>query len=287
MVFATVVATHGASVLSTLFLALVVGVALDLVSGFVTAPGATLTGLTMAAGDSLTVRQAQNAKNIRLLNFWGTNKVAGAVRVRSPRMHDNIQGIRALTLVGNGMPLMPWAWTQPLYSQDNLIVEQSGSAVGGAIEQTSMLVYYDAIDGSSGAFISPDEVRKRGVNMMTVRTTHAFGAGGGYTGQVALNSTDDNGKMGKSYAILGYKVSAQCGAIAYRGVDTGNLRAGGPGIITNQDITESWFMKLSNMYQLPLVPVINWANKAGIFVDGTQDDGAAAVTLQTYLVELS
>lgn len=265
----------------------VVGAVLDLVSGFTTAPGAGPVALTMAAGDSLSVRQAAAAKNIRLISFWNTNKVAGFGRVRSPRMHDNINGIRALATVANGLPAMPLGWSQPLYSQDTLIAENGGSGVAAAIEQMSLMIYYDAMDGSIATFMSPADVRAKGVNMMTVRTTHAFGAAGGYSGGVAINSTDDNGKFTKYYALTGYKVSAQCGAIAYRGVDTGNLRCGGPGLLAAPHVTENWFMRLSDALGIPLVPVINWANRAGVTVDGTQDDGAAAVTLQTFLVELA
>ena len=287
MMLALTLATRAHGVLAVTVLTLVLGAALDLVSGFVTAPGAALTALTMAGSDSLTVRQAQNAKNIKLLTYWTVVQAAGASLIKSPRMHDNTQGIRALTTTQSFAPNVPLGWAQPLYSQDNLTAQLSGSTAAGKIEQMSMLLYYDALDGSTGRFITPDEVRRRGVNLMTVRTAHAFGSAGGYSGSVAINSTDDNGKQGKDYALIGYKVDTLCGAIAYHGVDTGNLRVGGPGYLANHRLTEEWFFLLSDQFGLPLVPVINWANKAGTFVDGTQNDGGAATNAQTYLVELS
>lgn len=266
---------------------LVVGMALDLVSGFVTAPGAVFTALTMAAGDSLTVRASAMAKNIRLLNFWSQNQVAGATRIRSSRFSDNIQGLRSFNTVANTSPRLPLGYSEPLVSMDNLIAEQTGSAVGGQIESTSLLVYYDQDFAPPANFIDDKQLAQRGYKMVTVRTIHAFGAAGGYTGQVAINSSDDNAKNGKLYAVLGYTVSAQCCSVALRGVDTGNLRCGGPGLVGVPHLTAYWFMRLSQEYSLPCIPVINWANKAGIFVDGVQDQAAAAVTAQWYLVELT
>jgi hypothetical protein len=261
--------------------------ALDMVSGFATAPGAGPTALTMAAGDSLTVRATKVAQNIRLLNFWNQNQVAGFGRLRSPRFSDNIQGIRALATVANTSPAMPMGYSEPLIAQDNLIAEIGGSAVGGQIESMSWLNWYDSDFAPDTNFIGSSDLKARAVKMVTVRTIHAFGAGGGYTGQVAINSTDDNAKNGKRYAVLGYKVSAQCCSIALRGVDTGNLRCGGPGTVALPEMTENWFMRLADEYGIKCIPTIDWANKFGIFVDGVQDQAAAAVTAQWYLVELS
>jgi hypothetical protein len=261
--------------------------ALDTVSGFVTAPGAAGVALTMAAGDSLTVRATSVAKNIRLLSFWSQNQVAGFTRVRSPRFSDNVQGIRSQITVNQSSPRMPLGYSESLISMDQMIVEQAGSAVGGQIESTSLLVWYDGDFAPTPNFIDAKGLAARGVKMVTVRTVHAFGAGGGYTGQVAINSSDDNAKNGKNYAVCGYNVSARCCTVALRGVDTGNLRCGGPGEVSLPHLTEEWFLRMSEENNIPCIPVINWANKAGIFADGVQDQTGTAVTVQWYLVELA
>lgn len=260
---------------------------LDLITGFSTAPGAGPTAVTMAAGDSLTVRNAQAAKDIRLLNMWGQNQVAGFMRIRSANFSDNVQGIRGQLTVTNPSPRMPMGWSEPLVTLDNLIIENGGSAVGGQIESVAALVYYDSMPNMGAGWLDEAGYRAKAVKTVTVRTIHAPGAGGGYTGQVAINSTDDNAKNGKNYAVLGYHVSAVCCSIAIRGVDTGNLRQAGPGLVLLPDITSNWFLRLSRVYQRACIPVINWANKAGTFVDIVQDQAAAAVTVQWYLAELS
>lgn len=260
---------------------------LDLITGFSTAPGAGPTAVTMAAGDSLTVRNAQSAKDIRLLNMWGQNQVAGFMRVRSANFSDNVQGIRGFLTITNPSPRMPIGWSEPLVTLDNLIIENGGSAVGGQIESVGALVYYDNMPNMGAGWLDEAGLRAKAVKTVTVRTVNAAGAGGGYTGQVAINSTDDNAKNGKNYAVVGYHVSAVCCSVAIRGVDTGNLRQAGPGTVLLPDLTSNWFLRLSRAYQRACIPVINWANKAGTFVDVVQDQAAAAVTVQWYLVELS
>lgn len=260
---------------------------LDLITGFSTAPGAGPTAVTMAAGDSLQVRNSPGAKDVRLLSMWGQNQVAGFMRIRSANFSDNVQGIRAFLTITNPSPRMPLGWSEPLVPLDNLIIENGGSAVGGQIESIGALVYYDALPNMGSGWLDEAALQQRAVRTITVRTVNAAGAGGGYTGQVAINSTDDNAKNGKNYAVVGYHVSAVCCSVAIRGVDTGNLRQAGPGLVLLPDLTTNWFLRLARNFKRPCIPVINWANKAGTFVDVVQDQAAAAVTVQWNLVELS
>jgi hypothetical protein len=260
---------------------------LDVISGFVTAPGAALTAWTMAAGDSLTVRNAPGATDIRLLTVWGQNQVAGALRVRSANLSDNVNGIRSQITVANTSPRLPLGYAEAMVMLDTLIAEQSGSGVGGQIEPGSILMYYDKVPNMGSGWLDLATFNQKKIRMVTVRTVHAPGAGGGYTGQVAINSSDDNAKNGKFYAVLGYNVSAQCCTVGIRGVDTGNLRQAGPGLVGQPALTEEWFLRLAEEFGKACIPVINWANKAGVFVDVVQDQAAAAVTVQWFLVELN
>ena len=51
-------------------------------------------------------------------------------------------------------------------------------------------------------------------------------------------------------------------------------------------MTANWFANMARIMDLPLIPIFNSANKAGLLVDAAQDENAAAVTLTTILVEL-
>lgn len=58
------------------------GKALELISGRATAPGATFTALTMAAGNSNQIRNAPFSSKIQLLSMWSFNNAAGIARIR-------------------------------------------------------------------------------------------------------------------------------------------------------------------------------------------------------------
>ena len=122
------------------------GKALEVVTSFVTAPGATLTAAVACTGNSLQIRSADVKSKVFMLNAWGFNQVSGVFRYRSPRLHDAVNGIRLRNAAALTIPRFPGninsAFKQFLVPQDTLIVEQSGSAVGGQIESNTMPVSY-------------------------------------------------------------------------------------------------------------------------------------------------
>ncbi len=263
------------------------GAALEVLTGFVTAPGAVLTALTMAAGNTLTVRNCPFEKRVYLLQAWVDAQVAGVLRIRSPKLHDNVQGIRATTTASDVVPLLPGGFKQLLIPQDTLIAELSGSGVAGQIETAAMLIYYDDLPGTNARLATPDEIRKRMVQIFNVTQNLALGIAGGYSGEAAINATFDLFKANTDYALLGYVCDVEGAVVRWRGADTGNLGIGGPGNETLRHVTSSWFVRLSDWYGLPLIPVFNSANKAGILVDGAQDQAGADVLLTSIFAELA
>jgi hypothetical protein len=262
------------------------GKALEIISGFTTAPGATLTALTMAAGDSLTVRNCDLKSKVLMMNAWQDAQVAGILRLRSPKLHDNVQGIRWRTMISDVTPLLPIESPQVLIPQDTLIAEQSGSGVAGDIETATFLIYYDDLPGANARLATWDQIKDKILNIVTVETSHAWGAAGGYSGQVALNSSFDLLKANTDYALLGYVTNLESGNIGWRGADTGNLRVGGPGNETLRHVTAEWFKRLSMMSGLPTIPIINSANKGGTFIDGCQDENAGTSVVNSIFAEL-
>jgi len=262
------------------------GAALEVLTGFATAPGTTFTALTMASGNSATIRNARLEADIRLLQLWADNQVAGAFRVRSPKLHDNVQGLRFDVTVGDVAPLWPWAAGQRLYAQDAMVLEISGSAVAGDIETAGLLIYYEDLPGTAARFLGIEELGRRYVNIVTVENTLALGTAGGYSGEEAINAEFDLLKANTDYALIGYTVDAECAVVGWRGVDTGNLRVGGPGNETLRHVTSEWFLRLTRAHGIPLIPVFNSANRAGVLIDGAQDENGTDTTLTSILAEL-
>lgn len=261
------------------------GMAAEILTGKVTNAGATLTALTMATGDSLAVRSFPGDTDAWLLNAWAQEATAGTLTVTSPRMHDNVQGIRSNNLITNPQPLLPKMAQQRLYAQDTLVTKLSGG--GAEVDAASLLVWYRNVPGVDAQLATWDEIKPRIVNVLTVETQHTTGGtAGDYGGSLALNANFDLLKANRPYAILGYLPTAACLSVGYKGPDTGNVRIGGPGS-TSRIETRQWFVDIATLTGLPFIPVINAANKGATFVDLVSTATGASVTVDTVLAELA
>ncbi len=261
--------------------------ALELLTGFVTAPSTTLTALTMADGNSLTVRNCPEESEVKLLSNWTDNQAVGQFQIKSPKLHDNVQGINIGTVASEPQPLMPRGWSQKLYPQDTLAALLSGSATAGDIETACMLVYYADLPGIEARLIDSAELLQRSIAMMISTNTLALGTAGGYSGSQAINTTVDNWKANTDYALLGFQCSAECAAVRFRGSDVGNLGVGGPGHDTFKEMTGDWFKRISDEHGIPLIPVFNSANKNAILIDGAQDENGTDVVVTSLWAELA
>lgn len=251
------------------------GRALELLTGFVTAPSTTLTALTMAGTDSLTVRNFNEPSRAHLLTNWTDSQAVGQFQIRSPRMHDNVQGITIGTQVSEPQPLMPLGSEQRLYSQDTLTALLSGSATASDIETGCMLVHYDDLPGISARLIDSKELDDRIEEIMISTNTITTGTAGGYSGSEAINAEVDNWKANRDYALIGYQTTVECAAIRWQGSDTGNLGVGGPGHELFKELTGNWFRRISDAFNRPLIPVFNAANKQSILISAAQDENGA------------
>lgn len=262
------------------------GMAFEVITGFVTAPSTTLTALTMASGNSLTVRNTQDRVPVHILNTWVDAQGAGDLRITAPTMHDNVNGIRLGTVVGTVFPLLPMGFKERVFSQDTLSVVLSGSATAADIETAAILMLYNDLPGIQQNLITADQYRQRVVNHLTVQNTLALGTSGGYSGSEAINAEFDQFKANIDYAVLGYIVDTDLAVIRYNGTDLGNLGFGGPGDSSRPDFTMKYFMMLSDVYGVPAIPVFNSANRANFNIDGATDENGTDVKVTTLLAEL-
>lgn len=260
--------------------------ALDTVTATGTAIGATVAALAAVAGDSLAVKNCPLERVARILSFWSDVQVAGTGRIRSARLHDNVQGIRFDTIIGDIRPYMPWGVSQRVYPNDVLNVELAGSAVAGDLETITLLIYYEELPGIDAKFIGWEDLQRRGGNLSFVENTITTGTTGGYQGGEAINVEFDQFHAGGKYALIGFLIDTEMGAVAWRGPDTGNLRVAGPGEETERELTADWFIRLSRAFNLPLIPVISAENKAATLVDVVCDENGADPTVTSIFQEL-
>ncbi len=263
------------------------GLAMELISGRATAPGATLTALTMAAGNSLTVRNTQINSDIRLIDMWALNNAAGIFRVRSPKLHDNVQGIRYRAVASDPVPLFPSGAWQKLTPQDTLIAEVSGSATAGQIEQGQLLIWYADLPGSNSRLANWADIAPRVVNYLTVEVSVTPGITGGYSGQVAINSSFDLLQANTDYAVLGGMTDVVCGAVRITSPDFANFGVGFPGYLSARNFPGRFFKELNFMLGVPTIPIFNSANKNGTLVDVVQNQAGNAVNVTLILAQLA
>jgi len=260
---------------------------LDTVTSQGTAIGAALAATTIASGDSFQVKNASLTSKVWLLEVWAHNLVAGMLRIRSPKLHDNVDAIRARVLVATLDPLLPFPAPQPLYPQDVLIHELAGSAVGGQIESIVTLLYYEDLPGQQQRLITSDQMRARKKQIHGVRLAITLGTTVGYNGARAINADVDQLHANTDYAVLGITSDINTAALCVRGPDTGNLRVSVPGATALWQLTARWFEKLSDEFKMPLIPVINSANKAATLVDAVNNQAGGTCNATIWLAELN
>lgn len=236
------------------------------------ASGTLLAG-TVGPGQSLTVRTADQGSANRLIEFWRKGTVTAPYRIRSNRLHDDVQGIR-LEQGTDPLPNFQGMVQQPIISADVLTVESSDSATTDCVIGATIL--YPSISGSMGNYSTWDQVAPRILNIIGVELSiGAAGTLGQYSAGATFNATTDLMKAGYDYAILGYTPTNQVGIIAVQGPCTGNLIFGGPGT-TQYNHSAKYFAELSKNTGYATIPVMHQADMANTFA--LQCDNAAGAT---------
>lgn len=254
--------------------------AVELISGYVTAPSTTLATLTMNGNDSLTVKSTRGFAYIA--SAFSKNQAAGKVEIHSPRMHDNNHGFNYDVVTGNPEEYWPDGCMEQVFSQDNITVQQSGSATGGDLEETGLLMYYSDANGLDQRLIHYREAFNRKERVVTTRHSITGGTAGSYSGETAINAgAVYELKANRDYALVGYYVNASVFAVVVKGNDTGNVRVGGPGNAADKRKTGSYFLRKSRVNGIPFIPVINSANGPNTTVGVACDENGG-----TFVVEL-
>lgn len=261
--------------------------AFELIGGFVTAAGTTLTEITINTGNSKIVRATVPGTNVRLIDTWANTQAVGFMQFNSPKMHDAISAVKLATGDKNPIPLLPKGIFQKLYPQDQLSIKLAGSATAGDIDNMSALIYYSDLPGSNGHFITAEECASRALNVKTINNSLTMGTSGDWSGEELLNADEDLLKANTQYALMGMVSKTKMCSVRWRGTDFGNLGVGCPGPDSRDDITSDYFANLSRTSGLATIPVFNSANIGSIYIDGQNDENALNAIISTILIELT
>lgn len=238
--------------------------ALEVLTGRALNPGAALTAVTNNTGNSFAIRDFADPSMAFLEELWGFAATAGELRVTSPRLHDNVQGLRYGLPANVIRSVWPDELRQRVYANDTLTVQVSGG--GAETDTVGMVVTYDELGGITQNLQSWDGIAPRIIDVIghEVQVTGPTTAGDWSAGN-ALNAFSQQLKADSTYAVLGYVTTTAATAIGISGSDTGNLRVGGPGP-TEPLETRDWFVSLSRNTGKPLIPVIKSNNQGSTFV---------------------
>lgn len=259
--------------------------AYELVTGRLLNPGAGPAALGANTGQSFQIRSTPDAAPPYLLGMWGQAATAGLLRLRSPRMHDNVQGIRTVLPAATVSNVFTPGAKTLMYSQDQLTFEIGGG--GAETDSGSILIYYPDLGGAAGRFTTWGQVRPLIEELVTIRVTVVGPVvAGDWSPGTAINATQDLLKANADYAILGYVTGTACNAVAINGSDTSNYMVGGPGPIDPLE-TRDYFVMMSEATGYPMIPVINQANRGSTLAHVALNTAAGTVEVDFFAGRLS
>lgn len=257
----------------------------EVITGRALNPGAGPVALTPNTGDTFQVRSTPDTNPPFLEGIWAAEASAGLVRLRSPRMHDAVQGLRFTVPAGVTRNLLADEIDTQLYSQDILTFEIGGGAA--ETDGAALLIRYPDLGGSDQRLATWDQLKPNIAELTTVEVAVPGPVtAGDWSPGTAINVTFDLLKGNQDYAILGYTVDTLCTAVAVRGSDTANLRYGGPGPLEPIE-TRDWFLSLSRNTGTPAIPVINQANRASTLLFVAKNTAAGTVNVDLVVARLS
>jgi len=257
------------------------GKALQVISGFVTAPTTSFQQVTPSGTDTFAVQNYYQGAQAVMINAWADLDTVGSVQFKSPNFHDNVNGINQEVQVTAPIPLFPRQMQQTLQANDTIEASLLDNGAG-APSGLTVLWYYDNLPGADANLFRYGDIQNSIVDYMSCAVTCAATGTphGSYVGAAVLNSTQDQFKASTNYALLGYTANKQYQTVGVTGPDTSNRRVGGPGSTVAIYDTRDWFVRTSLESGLPTIPVLNSQNVSATIVDvvDTQNLGTGIIT---------
>lgn len=266
--------------------------AFEVLAGYVTAPGSTMTPATPVIGGSLKVQSYSPGTKAYAVTFWDFNNTGGRTNWYGQNFHDAIIGIEFANVAANPRLLSPIKNLPNLMRNETLRIMKSGSAVGGDIELSFLLAYYEDVPNLNTHFITPADLERRGVNIFTQRQSIAPVAGAWSDNPIDNMATGSPYginifKADREYAIIGLDSSSSQGSVAIMGPCTSYLRYGFNGVVSVGVYEVSApFVGIGKILNIPSVPVMKGLDAPVTLVTACQDV-TTAFNLNVTFVELA
>ena len=252
--------------------------------------GTNFEAVSPISGDSATFFNVPQGTNAFLGECWAVDNLnACEVSITASRFHDQVYGIRsavtsgaATAPVNRSQCIQPIGIDQPIFPSDVLSVQVKGTASDDFI--CTLLLYYPDLPGIKARLASYDFVKSNTKNIVGINCN--LTPGDGVLGTtVALNASDNRLHANTDYALLGWSSTLAFGSLVIQGVDTGNLRVGGP-VLADPSHDAMAFVDFARALNGPYIPIIN-SNNAGATTLGGVGTDVGAVVLDVYLAELN
>jgi hypothetical protein len=262
------------------------------ISGHVANVGATLTALTVNAGDSLTVKSFFPPSKCHVVTLWGNQQAqSNLLQIKAPSFHDNVNGSIFAQQANTRQIVSPLSLSQTVESQETIAYLANGTAVAGDVQTAHLALFYENLQGAEQKLITYDEMVSRKKYLTTVQVNITLGVvTGEYTGNATINSLYDQFKANTDYAILGYTtteaVANSVSAVRISGADFSGYPILAPVNSLNPQMTENFFVDLSKAYGVGLIPVFNSANKASTIIDMCSNENGTTATITFILAML-
>ena len=251
--------------------------------------GSAFEAVSPISGDSATFYNVPQNTQMYVAELWGAiSGHAAEISVTASRWHDQTYGVRAEITSGattapinSATSVSPIGVDQPIFPSDVLSVQVNGTANDEVV--ITLVVYYHDLPGISARLATYDYVKQNTKNLVGINATLTSGTAVPGTA-VALNAADNRLHANTDYALLGFTSTLTCASVTVQGIDTGNLKVGGP-LICQGDHDANMFVNYARQYNAPLIPVINSNNAGSTNLVGTHVVGQST-PLDVMLAEL-
>jgi hypothetical protein len=251
--------------------------------------GGAFEALSPIGTDSATFFNVPQGSLAYLAEAWAVDNLhACEISITASRFHDQVFGIRGAVTSGattapvnRSVPISSIGIDQPIFPSDVLSVQANGTASDDVI--VTLLIYYQDIPGITARLATYDYVKSNTKNVVGINTNLTPGDGVAGTA-VALNASDNRLHANTDYALLGYTSNLAFASLTVSGVDTGNLKVGGP-VLGDPGHDAQMYVDYARAYNAPLIPIINSNNAGSTTLVGCGTDVGACV-VDTILAEL-